>query len=104
VALEVGDLTLPAGDYTVEYSSGTSELWVCGAKGSPCVAALTKSVQGKPKTTEAEMLFNRYGAKNFLYQLWVSDSDRGREIQKTNYEREVMALGLKTRGIEIAAK
>jgi len=100
----VGNLTLPAGDYTATYESRNGVLQLRMDKGTPCVTVLTNAVSGNPITAGAVLRFNRYGAKHFLSQLWVSNSGRGRQIQKSDYEREVMALSLKTKGIQIAAK
>ncbi len=100
----VGNVTLPAGDYIVQYSARTTMITITNANGSPTVYALTKSLSGKSAAAQAKLLFNRYGAKNFLSQLWAANDSRGCAVPKTPYEREVMAMALKTSAIKIAAK
>ncbi len=100
----VGNVTLPAGDYIVEYSARTTMLTITNAKGSPTVYALTKNVSAKAAPAQSKLLFNRYGAKNFLSQLWTVNDNRGYRVPKTAYEREVMATTLKSTAVQIAAK
>ncbi len=100
----VGNVTLPAGDYIVEYSARTTMLTITNAKGSPTVYALTKNLSAKAAPARSKLLFNRYGAKSFLSQLWTANTNRGFGVPKTAYEREVMAVALKSTTVQIAAK
>ncbi len=100
----VGNVTLPAGDYIVQYSARSTMLTITGAKGSPTVYALTKSLSGRAAPAQSKLVFNRYGAKHFLSQLWAANDNRACGVPKTTYEREVMTMALKTSAIKIAAK
>ncbi len=100
----VGNVTLPAGDYIVEYSARTTMLAITNAKGSPTVFALTKNLSAKAAPTQSKLLFNRYGAKNFLSQLWAANDNTGYRVPKTAYEREVMAMAPTSTAVQIAAK
>ncbi len=100
----VSDLTLPAGDYDVEYVAQSNLLSISSVSGKPTVMVITNPVSGNSSPAKSELIFNRYGAKYFLSQMWMSNSDRGRVIKKTAYESEVAALGLKTATVEVAAK
>ncbi len=97
-----GDVTLPAGDYVVTYSSQNSALEIRSRAGNIGMTKLTQPVYGESIKSGAILVFNRYGAKSFLAQLWLSDSNRGRKIPQSKYERE-MAQGLKTKTIQLAA-
>ncbi len=100
----IGDITLPAGDYTVNYEVKTALLQIGKTGKSVSAIVLTGPTQSKEAADGTRLLFNRHGAKYFLSQMWVSGNDRGCEVHKTNYEREVMAQGLKTKTIQVAAK
>ncbi len=100
----VGNVTLPAGDYTVEYSARTTILTITSAKGSPTVYALTKNLSAKAAPAQSKLLFNRYGAKSFLSQLWTANTNRGFGVPKTAYEREMKGIALKSTAVQIAAK
>ncbi len=97
------DVTLPAGDYVVIYSSLNSALEIRNKIGNANVTKLTRPLDGKSIKSGAVLIFNRYGAKNFLAQLWLSDSTRGRQIPQSKYEREIMAQRLKTKTVQVAA-
>jgi len=100
----VGNVTLPAGDYIVEYSARTTMLSITSAEGSPTVFALTKNLSAKAAPARSKLLFNRYGAKNFLSQLWAANYSTGYRVPKTAYEREMMAVAPRSTAVQIAAK
>ncbi len=100
----VGNLTLPAGDYRVEYVAQTSTMTIANANGKLTTMVLSNPISGNSIPSKCKMVFNRYGAKYFLSQMWISNNDRGRAITRSVYEKEVAALGLKTKTVEIAAK
>ncbi len=99
-----GNVTLPAGQYTVSYNAVTSALTVREAKSGACIIVLSNPAQNLQAGSETKLVFHRYGAKTFLRQLWMSGYNIGREVPKSGYEREIMAK-LGARGaIQVAAK
>ncbi len=100
----VGDVTLPAGEYTVNYEAKTSLIQVGKTGGGVSAIVLTMPSAAKLATASPTLVFNRYGAKSFLSEIWVNGEQIGRAIHKTSYEKEMMAQGLKTKSIQIAAK
>ena len=99
----VNDVTLPAGDYIVDYSARTSYLTVRNVDGRATAIVLTKPASGKAISAQYVLVFNRYGKKNFLSEMYSADNAIGRGIPKSAYEREVTA-GLKVRSVQLAAK
>lgn len=85
----VGNKTLPAGEYLIRSVSDTSPIVVLNilsrdGKGS---AMLTMtSVHGKTPD-RGKLLFNRYGSQYFFAQTWVHGNNIGLEAGRSRAER-----------------
>ncbi len=92
-AFQVGDKTLPAGEYWVQpLPSGADSLQIIRHKdGSASMIVLTKAADSKDAKSEPELIFNQYGNSYFLSQIWTGDG-QGRELSKSKREKEA-ALG-----------
>lgn len=111
-AFQIGDKTLPAGDYSVKRLSSNS-LLVRSEDGDVSILAhAPRSVQhsndAKPSTEK--LVFRRYGDQYFLAQVWMTRDNMGRELNMTGAERRVAAdfkvaqNGAQPRLIEISAR
>jgi hypothetical protein len=92
-AFQVGDKTLPAGEYSVKsMSNGTSDVQLIRQKhGDALTVVLTMAVDPKDGKSEPELIFNQYGNSYFLSQIWTG-AGQGRELSKSKREKEA-ALG-----------
>lgn len=87
----VGDKTLPAGDYTVRCINPASDqkaLQLLARDGGARVLVQTNSVIGKT-SENAKLVFNRYGDRYFFAQAWLPADNTGLQAPKSGYEKRI---------------
>lgn len=87
----VGDTTLPAGKYYVK-QPGDMELQVLeisSADGKVSVATIVENAQGNKTPSKSELVFDRYGDRDFLRQVWESGHQFGAELPKSHAEKKI---------------
>lgn len=84
-AFQVGDTTLPAGNYMVQDSQ--SLLRVFQPDGSNSVFHLTIYATRPHQTPDARMVFKRYGNTYYLTSVWNAGSTEGRSLVPGKRER-----------------
>ena len=85
----VGNKTLPAGDYlvgSVNDSSPNVVLSIQSSDGKAGAMLMMRSVQGKTPD-RAKLMFNRYGNQFFFAQTWVGGRNIGLEAPRSRAER-----------------
>ena len=85
----VGEKTMPAGEYTViqvNPSSDHAVLQLRSKDGTRSVMIQTSNVTGKAVET-ARLVFNRYGSQYFFSQAWTSSDASGLQAPKSKAER-----------------
>jgi hypothetical protein len=89
----VGNQALPAGEYKIErgLSSRLDVLLIRRADGRALTYMLTTALHAKDVQPESKLIFNRYGNRYFLSQIWNAADQWGRELSKSPREKE-MAL------------
>jgi hypothetical protein len=94
-SFRIADRVLPAGNYTVTaHSNGLTQLW--NKDTHQGMAFLSGSqMQGQP--SDPRLVFNCYGDRYFLSQIWFGGSDPGRILAKSHLEKEIAGTG-KTSG------
>ena len=99
-AFVAGNETLPAGEYRVQKLDGNSTVVLirCSdAKASAMV--LSNAAQAKETQTQSKLVFKRYDNRYFLSQVWKAGSIRGRELLKSQAEKEIaQSASVKTTG------
>jgi hypothetical protein len=109
---QIGDKTLPAGDYSVKRLSSNS-LLVQSADGDvSALAQAPRSVQNSndAKPSTERLIFRQYGDQYFLAQVWMTRDNTGRELNMTGAERKaasglkLVQNGAKPQIIEISAR
>ncbi len=106
----VGDKTLPAGEYTITQTNPSSDLAVLRIRakdGSQTVLVQMNSVVGK--TADASTLvFRRYGNRYFFSQIWIDGDSEGLNAPRSGVERatqkEITALGVKAEMIALRTR
>jgi len=99
-AFVAGNATLPAGDYRVQKWDGNSSLLLiqCSDPRESAVV-ITNAAQAKEVQSESKLIFNRYGKRYFLSQVWTSGSIRGRQLLKSPREKEMAQVArIETKG------
>ena len=99
-AFQVGDKTMPAGDYWVErMPSGDGCLQLIRRTDSSATAAApTIPVDAKNGQSEPVLVFHKYGNNYFLAEIWTGDP-RGHKLFKSAREKELLK---ESAGAEIA--
>jgi hypothetical protein len=103
----VGNKTLPAGEYTVTQVNPASDhavLRLRSRDGSAGAMVQMGSVIGKAQES-AKLIFNRYGNHYFFAQAWVDGDNAGFEAQKSRAERaagrEIAGITAKTETVAL---
>lgn len=90
-AFTVGNETLPAGQYTitnVQTADGTVMLHV-RAKGQDGAMRLTNRVRANEPRQKSVLVFNRYGERTFLAEMWSAGESEGRQLPKSRSEQAI---------------
>ena len=95
-----GNTQLPAGEYTVRVSAPTHTIILISRKDSATSAFLVTNaaVSAEPQS-ESKLIFNRYGERYFLSQVWTEGNSQGRQLLKSGREKEMSQIAKnETRG------
>ena len=90
-AFNVGNKTMPAGEYTVRCTNPSSDLKVLqilSSGGHQSALVLTSSVSGKIQVN-AKLMFNRYGDQYFLAQAWLPADSIGIQAPASRTEKHL---------------
>jgi len=106
----VGNKTLPAGEYSVRQVNPDSDhavLQLRSKDGSAGAMIQVDSVIGKAQES-AELTFRRYGNKYFFAQAWIDGDNTGRQAPRSKAERaaesELAGLQSKTETVALRAR
>ena len=84
----VGDKTLPAGQYAVaRINSDGTQLRVSNREVN--ASRLTLSVQNSEPKEQSVLIFNRYGDRYFLSEVWLTGERVGRQMLRSRSEKEI---------------
>lgn len=85
-----GNAVLPAGEYRVEKLGSNSAVLLirCSDPGASVVLT-TNAAVANDLQTESKLVFNRYGSRYFLSQVWSRGSSSGRQLLKSRREKEI---------------
>ncbi|HEY6120778.1 MAG TPA: hypothetical protein VIV66_12530 [Pyrinomonadaceae bacterium] len=97
----VRDKTLPPGDYIIKrsFSDRPEMLLIRNLDGDMSENVLTSNVQSKTPLSVSKLIFQRYGNRYFLSQIWNAGDSAGRDLPKSGRERSV-ALELAKNTVE----
>jgi hypothetical protein len=109
-AFNVGNKTLPSGEYKVKCTNAASDqrvLQLRSRDGRTNVLVITGSVIGKMHEN-AQLIFNRYGDRYFFAQAWMPADQIGLQAPKSKHERaiagEVAAIERKTETVALKTR
>ena len=86
-----GKMALPAGEYRISTISDLGGVLAVAGGDSGQALVGSHAVQAATVAAETKLIFHRYGDQYFLYQVWVSGENRGRELPQTSREKELLA-------------
>ena len=85
-----GKTTLPAGEYSIKVSSPEGTLLLLDRKDAAASAFISTNAVVKAEIqTESKLIFNRYGDRYFLSQVWTEGNSQGRQLLKSAREKEM---------------
>jgi hypothetical protein len=84
-----GNTNLPAGEYLVETLGTTHTLLLIDRKESASAFINTNAAVSAEPQSESKMIFNRYGDRYFLSQVWAAGYSTGRQLLKSAREKEM---------------
>ena|SRR5438045_807254 len=102
--------TLPAGDYYVRRSIQGAQVGmeVISKDKSQTLWLTIHTVRGTDIQAASRLVFNRYGDRYFLSQLWIAGRSNGEELTKASRERllrsEMASRAIKRESVAIAGK
>jgi hypothetical protein len=92
-AFVAGNVTLPAGEYRVQkLDRNPAVVLIRCSDTSAAAMVMSNAAQAKETQTQSKLVFNRYGNRYFLSQVWTSGSIRGRQLLKSSREKEISQL------------
>jgi hypothetical protein len=85
----VGYKTMPAGEYSVMSIPNSNGLLIQSADGKTSALRLSNAVDSDKTQSHARLVFHRYGERYFLAEVWNGSDKTGRELTKTQEERNI---------------
>ena len=88
----VGYKTMPAGEYSVQVVATAGDaLMIKSADSSVSALRLSEATSREKEPSHARLIFNRYGDKYFLSEVWNGVDPIGRRLIKSGDERAAEA-------------
>jgi len=87
-AFTVSGKTLPAGQYVFARSAKASSEVIMIRSKERGAYVQTKQVQSQDIQEKTKVMFKRYGDQYFLFQIWISGRNIGRELFKSTQEQQ----------------
>jgi len=89
-AFSVGYKTMPAGEYSVQtMSNAGAALLIRSADGKTSALRLSEAAGSKKNTSNARLVFHRYGERYFLAQVWAGADTADRQLLESQEERAI---------------
>jgi hypothetical protein len=99
----VGTTLFPSGEYAIERNSIASAAFVIrGAAHSPMFFIPNEATSKQP-AKRSKLVFNKYGNRYFLHEIWIEGQSRGRAMPTLTVERELARSSVPD-SIEVALK
>jgi hypothetical protein len=93
----VGGTTLPAGEYVIQTTPGSSIVQIRDDRGH-LKATVLGEVAPKPRdVNDSHLVFHSFGAKHYLSGTWNGAAWMGKELRKSAAEREAEMAGVPSR-------
>jgi hypothetical protein len=94
-----GNTKFPAGAYSIKVAGPERTLLVIDRQDAAVSAFMnTNSVVKTEIQTESKMIFNRYGDRYFLSEVWTAGNSRGRRLLKSARENEMAQIAKREQG------
>ena len=98
-----GSVTLPAGEYSIKVTGPERTLLVIDRKDAAPAFMNTNAVVKTEIQTASKMIFNRYGDRYFLSEVWTAGYSRGRQLLKSARENEMAQIASEPSQVTLVA-
>jgi hypothetical protein len=86
--------TLPAGEYVISRIGGGMEVMrLAQNDGSGLVTLIPTHLQARVRKDHGRLIFNRYGDRYFLSEVWCADDKVGYRLRRSSAEDEIASGG-----------
>jgi hypothetical protein len=92
-AFSAGDVTLPAGEYTITKENARGTLLIQGSQANEVCLVQTFSGITYVPDGNGSLLFKRYGDQYFLSQVFPAFAEAGQKLPVSKMEKEYIAGG-----------
>lgn len=101
-SFNVGERTLPAGEYTFERHQRNSDvIWMVRSRDSQDRAlVITNPLRTNAIDSKGKLVFRQYDGRYFLSQIWTGDS--GRELRRPKFTDELAKNNVEGQTVVIA--
>jgi hypothetical protein len=105
----VGNKTFPAGTYDIgTIDNRDSKILLLQARdGDARMMVISNAAENLKPADKTKLVFNQYGNRYFLSQIWVAGEHLGHQLPKTSREKEMakdVSKDLTQRRVEIVAR
>ena len=99
----VGQRTFPAGTYTLEPARSDSRtVWLLKSEaGKDRLVFITNSAWTKENIPQNRLVFNQYGDRHILSQIWNAGENSGRELTQPKWLNDLVKNGAKPQYVVI---
>ena len=84
----VGNTAMPAGEYLVKVTGPQGTLQIINRMNSATVFMTTNTTIASEPQATSKLIFNQYGDRYFLSQVWTAGNANGRQLRKSDREKE----------------
>jgi len=103
----VGSDSLAAGHYYVSNATaGGATVKIAAAEAATSVLRMTSSIGGGAPAKSSKLVFNRYGNRYFLAEIWIEGDSQGKKLMKSREEkalqRELASMTSKSESAQLS--
>lgn len=88
-AFMVGNIQMPAGEYSFSFDSGTSRIYIHSKNGLETVSVFTRDIVNNSAPTENKLVFRQDGKQRVLHQVWSEQAGHVHDIVHGTEVREL---------------
>ena len=88
-AFMVGNIQMPAGEYSFSFDSSTSRVYIHNKNTSETVSVFTRDIVDNSVPTENKLVFRQDGKQRVLHQVWSEHAGHVHDIMHGTEVREL---------------
>jgi hypothetical protein len=103
--LHAGNAKLPAGEYRIRVldDSDLTVMEISSVDGATSALFQVQGAEANSEPAKSELIFNKYGNRYFLLELFDAGNPSGNEVVKSRYEKRMSQAAREARGTRAGA-